>query len=161
MSSTTPTSSGDLPLGTAPEHSRLHNRIRRVCYVLLFALVVEGALTFPLLALWYGFPELSPNEVCDELQKVMYADEARECRQPVPLGNAPFGGPAEAEGQTTSEDDWGIQPKPGYPTVRFRDLVDNKEQREARARDDEDENEDDVDTDDTADTADGRPATVP
>jgi hypothetical protein len=145
-STSTPTD--DLPLGTSPEHSRLHNRIRRVCYVLLFALVVEGALTFPLLAIWYGFPELSPNEVCDELQKVMYTDETRECEQPVPLGDAPFGGPAEAEGQTTARDTWGVQPKPGYPTVRFRDLVENKEEREANTPDDEDPDDpDDPDVD--------------
>jgi hypothetical protein len=135
--SSNPSTPDELPPGTSPEHSRLHDRIRRVCYVLLFALVVEGALTFPLLAIWYGFPELSPNEVCDELQKVMYSDETRECRQPVPLGDAPFGGPAEAEGQTTAHDDWGIQPRPLYPTIHFRDLVENKEHREANADDDE------------------------
>ncbi len=141
----TSTSTDDLPAGTSPEHSRLHNRIRRVCYVLLFALVVEGALTFPLLALWYGFPELSPHEVCDELQKVMYTDDTRECQQPVPLGDAPFGGPAEAEGQTTARDEWGVQPRPQYPTVHYRDLVENKERREANADDDDPEAADDPD----------------
>jgi len=135
MTKTTPPTD-DLPLGTSPEHSRLHNRIRRICYVLLFALVVEGALTFPLLAIWYGFPELSPTEICSELQKVQYSDDTRECEQPVPLGNAPFGGPAEAEGQTTAEDDWGVQPTPLYPPIDFRELVDNEEEREAQEADD-------------------------
>jgi hypothetical protein len=146
MSSTTSATPHDLPLGTSPEHSRLHNRIRRVCYVLLFGLVVEGALTFPLLAIWYGFPELSPNEVCDELQKVMYSDDKRECQQPVPLGDAPFGGPAEAEGQTTARDRWGVQPQPEYPTIHYRELVENKERREADQRaDDADRDSDDDD----------------
>jgi hypothetical protein len=144
MSSTTPAATDDLPLGTSPEHSRLHTRIRRVCYVLLFALVVEGALTFPLLAIWYGFPELSPKEVCDELQKVMYSDETRKCQQPVPLSHAPFGGPAEAEGQTTARDEWGIQPRPQYPTIHYRDLVKNKERRDTNTdNDDTDRNSDD------------------
>ena len=40
----------ELPLGTPPAFARMHTIIRRVCYVLLFALVIEGALTFPLLS---------------------------------------------------------------------------------------------------------------
>lgn len=137
----------DLPLGTAPEWSRMHTRIRRVCYVLLFGLVIEGALTFPLLAIWYGVPELSPVEVCSELQKVMYADDTRECETHPPLNSPPFGGQAEAEGQTTDQTRWGVQPVPGYDTVHFRELLENKERREAeQAR----EQHADADPDDAA-----------
>lgn len=134
---TTP-STDDLPLGTAPEWSKMHNRIRKVCYVLLFGLVIEGALTFPLLAIWYGFPELSPTEVCSELQKVAYSDDNRQCESH-PLKSPPFGGKAEAEGQTTSEDDWGVQPTPGYDTVHRDELIENKEQRDAGAEDDDED----------------------
>jgi hypothetical protein len=123
----------DLPLGTPPAFARMHRRIRRVCYVLLFALVVEGALTFPLLAIWYGFPELSPGEICSELQKVAYSDDGREC-ETHPFPQPPLRGPTEAEGQNTSEDDWGVQPDPGYDRVEFRELVENRRRREA-ARD--------------------------
>jgi hypothetical protein len=115
----------------------MHRKIRRVCYVLLFGLVIEGALTFPLLAIWYGVPELTPTEVCSELQKVMYSDDNRECESH-PLNSPPLGGPPEAQGQTTSEDDWGIQPKPLYDPVPFRELVENKEQREANPDEDTD-----------------------
>jgi hypothetical protein len=108
----------------------MHRIIRRVCYVLLFALVIEGALTFPLLAIWYGVPELSPKEVCSELQKVMYSDGRRECKSHA-FPQPPFRGPTEAEDQTTSNDVWGVQPKPGYGSVGFRELIRNKEQREA------------------------------
>jgi hypothetical protein len=140
----------DLPLGTPPEHERMHTIIRRVCYVLLFGLVIEGALTFPLLAMWYGVPELSPAQVCDELQKVMYHDDTRECRT-ADLNSPPLGGKAEAEGQTTSEDIWRIQPKPLYPRVGYRELVENKRRREAAEKkleaDDKKSDDDDVDPD--------------
>jgi hypothetical protein len=125
----TPTTD-DLPLGTPPAFARMHRTVRRVCYVLLFALVVEGALTFPLLAIWYGFPELSPREVCSELQKVMYSDDAREC-ETHSFPQPPLRGPTEAEGQSTSEDRWGVQPEPGYDSIEFRELIENKERREA------------------------------
>ena len=123
-------SKDDLPLGTEPQFARMHKIIRRVCYVLLFGLVIEGALTFPLLAIWYGVPDLSPIEVCDELQKVMYSDDTREC-ETADLNSPPLGGKAEAEGQTTSEDIWSIQPRPLYGRVDYRELVDNKKNREA------------------------------
>lgn len=128
---TTSTEPKKRPVGTSPEYGRMHTIVRRVCYVLLFGLVIEGALTFPLLAIWYGVPQLSPTEVCSDLQKVMYDDKGRECRQPYPLGGPPFGGKGEGEGQTTSRDVWGIQPKPGYPAVGFRQFVREKEAREA------------------------------
>ncbi len=94
----------------------MHRNIRRVCYVLLFALVIEGALTFPLLAIWYGFPDLSPKEVCSELQKVVYSDDDREC-ETHSFPQPPLRGPTEAEGQTTSEDDLG---RPAQARLRQR-----------------------------------------
>ncbi|SRR6266542_4808289 len=133
MASTTP--SDELPLGTSPQWEGMHRKIRKVCYVLLFGLVIEGALTFPLLAIWYGVPKLTPIEVCSELQKVMYSDGTRKCASH-PLNSPPLGGPAEARGQTTAQDTWGVQPKPGYNPVGFRQLVENKERREkANAKD--------------------------
>lgn len=128
----------ELPLGTAPEYARMHTIIRRVCYVLLFGLVVEGALTFPLLAIWYGFPELSANQVCSELQKEMYADDTRECETPYGVfPGPPVGGPSEAEDQTTSQDEWGVQPVPGNDRIDFRELVDNFNARTAKANNDD------------------------
>lgn len=132
-----------LPLGTTPEYERMHTIIRRVCYVLLFGLVIEGALTFPLLAAWYGVPTLTPAEVCDELQKVMYDDESRTC-ETADLNSPPLGGTAENQHQTTAKDIWSVQPQPQYPRIGFRELVDNKREREARqAREAEDDESDD------------------
>ncbi|WP_374122156.1 hypothetical protein [Frankia sp. AiPa1] len=101
----------------------MHTVIRRTCYVLLFGLVLEGALTFPLLAVWYGFPKLSLTQVCSELQKVTYSDEARKCDVPYSFPGPPLAGPAEAQGQHTSRDVTGIQPKPLYDKVEFREFV--------------------------------------
>ena len=147
----TPTSTGKngkpLPLGTSPEHERMHTIIRRVCYVLLFGLVIEGALTFPLLAAWYGVPTLTPAEVCDELQKVMFNDETRTC-DTADLDSPPLGGTAENQHQTTAQDIWSVQPQPQYPRIGFRELVDNKREREARdARETADDDEDDESND--------------
>ena len=136
----------DLPLGTQPQWARMHTIIRRICYVLLFGLVIEGALTFPLLAIWYGVPTLSPAEVCDELQKVMYNDDTREC-ETADLDSPPLGGTGEAENQTTSQDVWGVQPRPLYPRVDFRELVENKKQREAAERKAAEENDEESESD--------------
>ncbi len=129
MTTSTPDSGAtkELPPGTAPEYERMHTWIRRACYVLLFGLVLEGALTFPLLAIWYGFPTLSPVEVCSELQKVAYNDGTVECDPSYPLGGPPFGGTGEREEQQTARDTWGVLPEPGYGRVTFRELVERHE----------------------------------
>nr|MDT0666663.1 hypothetical protein [Micromonospora sp. DSM 115978] len=101
----------------------MHTIVRRTCYVLLFGLVLEGALTFPLLAAWYGFPQLSLTQVCSELDKLRYSDASRECEFPYDFPGPPLAGPAEAEGQDTSRDVVGVQPKPIYPDVGFREFV--------------------------------------
>ena len=85
----------------------------------------------PALALWYGWPTLSFTEICSELMKIRYSDDALECQHPYPLGGAPFGGPSEAAGQTTARDEWGIQPKPKWDHIGFRELVRIHEEREA------------------------------
>lgn len=114
----TTTETQALPQGTTAYFNRLHTWLRRGIYVCLFALVVEGTLFVPFLVVWYGWPTLSMHQICDELQKVMYSDDSRECKFPYPLF-----GPAEAAGQTTAEDTWGVQPKPHYPRLGFRELV--------------------------------------
>lgn len=113
--------------GTTPGNARLHKWLQRGLLVCLTALVVEGSLTFPGLLIWYGWPTLSLVEVCSELQKVRYSDDAAECIYPYPLF-----GPAEGAGQTTAQDTWGVQPKPGYRRIGFRDLIKFRDERLAR-----------------------------
>lgn len=120
-------SSSELPLGTTEAYARLHKWLHRGLFVCLTALVLEGTFTFPGLLVWYGWPTLSLVEMCSELQKVRYSDDSRECIFPYPLF-----GPAEGAGQKTADDVWGVQPKPQYPRIGFRDLVRIHDERIAR-----------------------------
>lgn len=80
----------DLPLGTAPQFARMHTWLKRGgLFVCLFGLVIEGALTVPVLAVWYGWPSLSLTQICSELMKIRYSDDTLECTQPYPLGGPP------------------------------------------------------------------------
>ncbi len=116
-----------LPPGTTSYFAGMHKWIERGLFVCLTALVLEGAFTFPLLALWYGWPQLSLHEICTEFERVRFADETRECRYPYPLF-----APAEGAGQKTAQDIWGVQPRPLYKAVEFREFVKRKEERLAR-----------------------------
>lgn len=116
-------SADSLPIGTTSTWARMHKWLKRALYVCLFGLVIEGSLTVPVMAVWYGWPTLSLTEICSELMKVRFSDDALECQQPYPLGGPPFGGAPEAAGQRTAKDDWGIQPKPRYERIGFRQLV--------------------------------------
>jgi hypothetical protein len=116
-----------LPPGTTEPNARLHKWLQRGLFVCLTALALEGTFTFPGLLIWYGFPDLSLVEICSELQKVRYSDDSRECVFPYPLF-----APAEGAGQKTSQDAWGVQPKPGYKRIGFRELVKIRDERLAR-----------------------------
>ena len=120
-------SNNTLPLGTTEPNARLHKWIQRGLFVCLAALVLEGSFTLPLLLLWYGWPTLSLVDLCSELEKVRYSDDSRVCIYPYPLF-----GPAEGAGQKTALDAWGVQPKPQYPRIGFRDLVKIHNDRLAR-----------------------------
>ena len=115
-----------LPLGTTPAFAGMHKWLQRGLIVCLTALVLEGAFTFPLLAMWYGWPTLSLQEICSEFEKIRFADESRECIYPYPLF-----APAEGAGQTTARDAWGIQPKPQYQAIGYRELIQRRDERRA------------------------------
>ena len=118
--------SDELPLGTTPAFANMHKWLRRGLIVCLCALVLEGAFTFPLLAVWYGWPTLSLQEICTEFERIRFSDESRECIYPYPLF-----GPAEGAGQTTARDEWGVQPRPQYQAIEYRELVRRVEARRA------------------------------
>jgi hypothetical protein len=117
-----------LPLGTTPAFAGMHKWLQRGLIVCLFALVLEGAFTFPLLALWYGWPTLSMQEICSEFLKIQFADDTKECIYPYPLF-----GPPEGRGQTAAQQDvWGVQPKPLYQRVGFGEFIKRRDARRAR-----------------------------
>ena len=121
-------SADDLPPGTTPYYANMHKWIKRAVLVCLVALVLEGAFTLPFMAVYYGYPTLSLSQICSELLKVRYSDDALECQFPYPI----LGPPEGAEGKDTARDEWGIQPTPQYERLGFRELVRRHDERVAR-----------------------------
>jgi hypothetical protein len=135
MSTSSPTAGTspdkDLPLGTTAPFARMHKWLQRGIIVCLVVLVVEGSLTVPALALWYGWPTLSLTQICSEMMKIRYSDDTLECKQGA-LNAPPLGGRPEAAGQKTAQDQWGVQPKPEWKHIGFRELVKIHNDRVAR-----------------------------
>ena len=118
----------DLPPGTTAYYARMHKWIKRATLVCLVALVIEGAFTLPFMALYYGYPTLSLTQICSELLKNRFSDDALECQHPYP----PLGPPEGAAGKDSARDVWGIQPVPQYHRLGFRELVRIHDERVAR-----------------------------
>lgn len=125
-----------LPLGTTEHFSNMHKWLQRALFVCLVALVLEASFSLPGLLVWFGWPTLSVTEVCDELMKVRWSDDKAECLVPHPLYGANEGAGRTKGPDATAQDDWGIQPRPLYKRIGFRDLVrfrDERLEREAAA----------------------------
>lgn len=116
-----------LPLGTTAPYANMHKWLQRGLFICLTALVIEGAFSLPFILVWMGWPTLSVVEVCSEMMKVRYSSDSYECKVPHPLFT-----PSEGAGQTTAKDLWGIQPRPQYKRIGFRDLVKFRDERLAR-----------------------------
>jgi len=116
-----------LPLGTTAQYANMHKWLQRGLFVCLTALVIEGAFSLPFILVWMGWPTLSVVEVCSEMMKVRYSSDSAECVVPYPLF-----ADSEARGQTTAKDLWGIQPRPQYKRIGYRDLVRFRDERLAR-----------------------------
>jgi len=122
----------DLPLGTTKQYARMHTWLKRGILVCLVGLVIEGSFTLPFLAIYYGYPTLGFRDISSELMKVRYNDDSLECKYPYDFPGPPFGGAPEGAGITTAKDQWGVQPKPEYPRIGFRELVRIHDERIAR-----------------------------
>ncbi len=118
----------DLPHGTIPHYATMHKWLQRGLFVCLVVLVIEASLSLPLIAVWMGWPTLSMTEICNEMTKVRYSNDNAYCKVPHPLFDA-------SEGyafKDTAKDLWGIQPRPLYKRIGYRDLVKFRDERLAR-----------------------------
>jgi hypothetical protein len=118
----------ELPLGTTEYYANMHKWLQRALFVCLTALVLEASFTLPGLLIWFGWPTLSVVEVCNELMKVRYSNDSAECLVPQPLFSTSEG----VAFKQTAQDEWGIQPRPLYKRIGFRDLVHFRDERLAR-----------------------------
>lgn len=116
-----------LPLGTTEAFANMHKWLQRGLFVCLTVLVLEASFTLPGLMIWFGWPTLNAFEICDELMKVRWSDDSAVCLAPHPLF-----APSEGAGRTTAQDEWGIQPRPKYKRIGYRDLVAFRDERLAR-----------------------------
>ena len=121
-----------LPAGTTAYFSNMHKWLQRGLFVCLVVLVIEASLSLPGLLIWFGWPTLSVTEVCDELMKVRWTDDKAECLVPHPLYGANEGEGRTSGPNATAQDDWGIQPRPHYKRIGYRDLVKFRDERLVR-----------------------------
>jgi hypothetical protein len=126
------TSEDSLPAGTTEYFSNMHKWLQRGLFVCLVVLVFEASFTLPGLLIWFGWPTLKVTEVCDELMKVRWSDDKAECLIPHPLYGANEGEGRTAGPNATAQDEWGIQPRPQYKRIGYRDLVRFRDERLAR-----------------------------
>jgi hypothetical protein len=118
----------NLPLGTTAHYATMHKWLQRGLFVCLTVLVFEASFTLPGLLIWFGWPTLSVVEVCHELTKVRYSNDDAECLIPHPLFDPSEG----VKYRETAKDLWGIQPRPQYKRIWYRDLVRFRDERLAR-----------------------------
>ena len=118
---------GQNTVANANPHRRLHNIIYGLTVICLTAQVIEGALVVPYVLLYFGFPQLSVREICDEMYKIVYSDATRECEYPYPL----FKYEPEPWSQPSKEALYGqvTPPAPGYDMPKFREVIERREKR--------------------------------
>lgn len=122
----------NLPAGTTAYFANMHKWLQRGLFVCLVVLVIEASLSLPGLLVWFGWPTLTVTEVCDELMKVRWSDDNSVCLVPHPLYGANEGAGRTTGPNATAQDDWGIQPRPQYKRIGYRDLVRFRDERLAR-----------------------------
>ena len=115
--------------GTDPKDAKLHKIVKGFAYFCLFGLVIEGTFFVPFAVAWYGWPTLSMQEICDELNKIVYNDQTRVCHYPYEL---------LAPSEPRRYDDYlkdlsgpssPVSPMPLYTRLGFRELVEIHKRR--------------------------------
>lgn len=117
----------------APEnpHRRLHGAVFIAAAVCLVIQVIEGALFVPFVLVYFGFPQVTIQEMCRELYNISYHDDDRECRFPYPLFFRDF--TPEPARQESKEDFFGpvTPPRPRYDLPGWREMIAIVERRRA------------------------------
>jgi len=116
--------------GIENPHRRLHRVISWITVVCLAVQVIEGSLVVPYVLLYFGFPQLGLQEICDEMYKLIYADDERVCEYPYPLFKyepEPWLQPSRAERFGPA-----APPKPGWEMPGFRGVIERRRRRAAR-----------------------------
>ena len=116
-------------VGTNPEDETLHKVVKGFVFFCLFGLVIEGGLFIPFMVAWYGWPDLSVQEICDEMHKVIYDDPTRVCKYPYdfldhsePRRYAPY--TKDLVGTVSP-----VTPLPVYRRIGFRELIEIRDKR--------------------------------
>lgn len=112
-------------------HRRLHRAVFIAAAVCLVVQVIEGALFVPFVLVYFGFPQVSVQEMCRELYNISYQDDDRDCRFPYPLFFQDF--TPEPARQESKEHVFGpvTPPRPRYDLPGWRDMVGIVERRRA------------------------------
>ncbi len=117
----------------APEnpHRRLHRVVFVAAALCLVVQVIEGTLFIPFVLLYFGFPQVSLQEMCRELYNISYHDDNRECRFPYPLFFQDF--TPEPARQESKEHVFGFvtPPRPRYDLPGWREMISIVEKRRA------------------------------
>jgi len=114
-------------------HRVLHKVTFIACAIFLAVQVIEGALMIPLILVYFGYPQVSMQEICSELYKIAYDDADRRCEYPYPLF---FQDPTpEPDHYRSQSQVFGpvIPPRTHYKVPGWREMVTIVEQRKAAA----------------------------
>jgi hypothetical protein len=101
------------------------------CAIFLTVQVIEGALTVPLILVYYGFPQVGIQKICAELYNIAYGDDKRKCEYPYPLFFEDF---APEPSHYESKDESVTPPHTHHRVPGWREMITIVEGRQAAAK---------------------------
>ena len=112
-------------------YRRLHRAVFVATALCLFFQVLEGALLVPFVLVYFGFPQVSLQEICRELYNISYKADNRECRYPYPLFFQDFTPEPALEENKEHVFGYVTPPRPGYRMPGWREMISIVEARRA------------------------------
>lgn len=112
-------------------YQRLHKWLLRLTFVCVIGLVFENSVIIPYSFLHFGWPDLTLQEIGDELYRISYWNEDIESQWPYPFFKAP-----QSDNWVDRTDVFGdvVPPAPPYQVPGFREVIAIKEERMERQR---------------------------